>query len=68
MCVLACVAVPFRTDCCFSPDDKLVITGTSVKKDEGNGKLAFFDRTTFERVYDIEVTNSVSSEPRHVAS
>ncbi|CAL1569391.1 unnamed protein product [Knipowitschia caucasica] len=46
------------TDCCFSPDDKLLITGTSVKKDEGNGKLVFFDRTTFEKVYQIDVTNA----------
>ncbi|CAF99231.1 unnamed protein product, partial [Tetraodon nigroviridis] len=46
------------TDCCFSPDDKLLITGTSVKKDEGNGKLAFFDRMSFEKVHEIEVTNA----------
>ncbi|XP_053195712.1 WD repeat-containing protein 70 [Scomber japonicus] len=46
------------TDCCFSPDDKLLVTGTSVKKDEGNGKLVFFDRTSFQRVYEIEVTNA----------
>ncbi|XP_020780816.1 WD repeat-containing protein 70 [Boleophthalmus pectinirostris] len=46
------------TDCCFSPDDKLLVTGTSVKKDEGNGKLVFFDRNTFEKVYQIDVTNA----------
>ncbi|XP_062334484.1 WD repeat-containing protein 70 [Osmerus eperlanus] len=46
------------TDCCFSPDDKLLVTGTSVKKDEGNGKLVFFDRTSFQKVYEIEVTNA----------
>uniref|UniRef100_A0A3Q1BYH8 WD repeat-containing protein 70 n=1 Tax=Amphiprion ocellaris TaxID=80972 RepID=A0A3Q1BYH8_AMPOC len=46
------------TDCCFSPDDKLLVTGTSVKKDEGNGKLVFFDRGSFQRVYEIEVTNA----------
>ncbi|XP_051907514.1 WD repeat-containing protein 70 isoform X1 [Hippocampus zosterae] len=46
------------TDCCFSPDDQLVMTGTSVKRDEGNGKLVFFDRATFQRVYEIEVTNA----------
>ncbi len=50
-----------RTDCCFSPDDKLLVTGTSVKKEEGNGKLVFFDRASFQRVYEIEVTNAVSS-------
>ncbi|CAI5666900.1 WD repeat-containing protein 70 isoform X2 [Oreochromis niloticus] len=46
------------TDCCFSPDDKLLVTGTSVKKDEGNGKLVFFDRISFQRVYEIDVTNA----------
>uniref|UniRef100_A0A672G6L5 WD repeat-containing protein 70 n=1 Tax=Salarias fasciatus TaxID=181472 RepID=A0A672G6L5_SALFA len=46
------------TDCCFSPDDKLLVTGTSVRKDEGSGKLVFFDRLSFQRVYDIEVTNA----------
>uniref|UniRef100_UPI0037E7F362 WD repeat-containing protein 70 n=1 Tax=Semicossyphus pulcher TaxID=241346 RepID=UPI0037E7F362 len=46
------------TDCCFSPDDKLLVTGTSVKKDEGNGKLVFYDRASFQRVYEIEVTNA----------
>ncbi|XP_060916895.1 WD repeat-containing protein 70 isoform X2 [Labrus mixtus] len=46
------------TDCCFSPDDKLLVTGTSVKKEEGNGKLVFFDRASFQKVYEIEVTNA----------
>uniref|UniRef100_A0A3Q3WIY2 WD repeat-containing protein 70 n=1 Tax=Mola mola TaxID=94237 RepID=A0A3Q3WIY2_MOLML len=46
------------TDCCFSPDDKLLLTGTSVKKEEGNGKLVFFDRASFQKVYEIEVTNA----------
>ncbi|MEQ2256519.1 WD repeat-containing protein 70 [Ilyodon furcidens] len=49
------------TDCCFSPDDRLVVTGTSVKKEEGNGKLVFFDRASFQKVYEIDVTNAVSS-------
>ncbi|XP_059395033.1 WD repeat-containing protein 70 [Carassius carassius] len=43
------------TDCCFSPDDKLLLTGTSVKKDEGNGKLLFFERESLQKVYEIEV-------------
>ncbi|XP_064163603.1 WD repeat-containing protein 70 [Anguilla rostrata] len=46
------------TDCCFSPDDRLLVTGTSVKKGEGNGKLAFFDRASFQKVYEIEVTDA----------
>ncbi|KAJ8408628.1 hypothetical protein AAFF_G00252630 [Aldrovandia affinis] len=46
------------TDCCFSPDDRLLVTGTSVKKGEGNGKVAFFDRGSFQKVYEIEVANA----------
>lgn len=49
-----------RTDCCFSPDDKLLVTGTSVKRDQGNGKLVFFDRESFKKVYEIEVASAVS--------
>lgn len=49
-----------RTDCCFSPDDKLLVTGTSVKKDEGNGKLVFYERASFQKVYEIEVPKTVS--------
>lgn len=37
-----------------------MLTGTSVKKEEGNGKLVFFDRTSFQRVHEVEVTNAVS--------
>jgi len=44
-----------RTDCLFSPDDRLVVTGTSVKKGEGCGKLVVFDRQTLERVAELEV-------------
>ncbi|KAI2660185.1 WD repeat-containing protein 70 [Labeo rohita] len=46
------------TDCCFSPDDKLLLTGTSVKKDEGNGKLLFFERESLQKVYEIEVADT----------
>ncbi|XP_062455404.1 WD repeat-containing protein 70 isoform X1 [Rhea pennata] len=46
------------TDCCFSPDDKILVTGTSVKKGGGSGKLCFFDRETFQKLYEIDVTNA----------
>ncbi|XP_016296071.1 WD repeat-containing protein 70-like [Sinocyclocheilus anshuiensis] len=46
------------TDCCFSPDDKLLLTGTSVKKGEGNGKLLFFERESLQKVYEIEVADA----------
>ena len=33
----------YGTDCAFSPDNRLILTGTHIKK-EGDGKLKFFDR------------------------
>uniref|UniRef100_A0ABM0MQB8 WD repeat-containing protein 70-like n=1 Tax=Saccoglossus kowalevskii TaxID=10224 RepID=A0ABM0MQB8_SACKO len=46
------------TDCLFSPDDKLVVTGTSVKKNAGAGKLMFFNRQTLEKVAILPVNQS----------
>ena len=51
----------FRTDCHFSPSDKMVISGISVgKKGSGTGQLMFFDRETLKPVTHIEVSESVS--------
>lgn len=41
------------TECAFSPRDELCVTGTSVKKGQGEGKLRFFDKNTFKVVYEI---------------
>lgn len=46
------------TKCMYSPDDKMVVTGTSVKKGEGNGKLVFFDRTSFKKVHEVSFANT----------
>ena len=35
-----------RTSVCISPDEKLVLTGTSVKKSEGYGCLMAYDSST----------------------
>ena len=43
------------TDCLFSPNDQLVITGTSMNKGESSGKLLMFDRNTFELRHEMEV-------------
>ncbi|XP_070195487.1 WD repeat-containing protein 70-like isoform X2 [Littorina saxatilis] len=43
------------TDCIFSPDDKLVITGISMDKGQEGGKAVFFDRQTFNKVYEIPI-------------
>jgi hypothetical protein len=44
----------------FSPDNSLLVTGTSMKKGETEGKMVFFDRNTFSKVHEMTVSNSVS--------
>lgn len=46
------------TECCFSPDDRMIVTATSMEKGESSGKLVFFNRDTFERVSEIEIGKS----------
>ncbi|XP_057368195.1 gastrulation defective protein 1 homolog [Daphnia carinata] len=43
------------TNCAFSPNDQLLLTGTSFLKGESGGKVVFLDRNTFERVHEIDV-------------
>lgn len=42
----------------FSPNEKYILTGTSVKKNIGNGKLVVLDRHTLKRVEEFDVPNS----------
>jgi hypothetical protein len=49
----------FRTDCIFSPDDRMVVTGLSVKKGQGKGKLLFMDRQTLDTVTEMEISDTV---------
>lgn len=46
------------TNCVFSPDDSLVLTGESVRKNCSIGKLHFFETNTFDKVIEIDVANS----------
>ncbi|CAK8681377.1 WD repeat-containing protein 70-like [Clavelina lepadiformis] len=46
------------TDCVFSPNEKLLMTGVSVRKGEGQGKLVFLDRNDLEVVNEMNVANS----------
>ncbi|XP_076441485.1 LOW QUALITY PROTEIN: WD repeat-containing protein 70-like [Babylonia areolata] len=43
------------TNCIFSPDDRMIITGVSLDKGEKYGRAVFFDRDTFEKVYEIPI-------------
>ena len=47
------------TNCMFSPNDKLIATGTSTKKDGDSGKLVILDRETLNRVHEIDIVDSV---------
>lgn len=44
---------------CFSPNNKFLIAGTSVRKnaDEEQSSLLFYDSVTFEKVADINMGN-----------
>ena len=46
------------TDCMFSPDDSMVITGESLMEKDETGRVLFFNTKTFQLVHEIEVTNS----------
>lgn len=46
------------TDCMFSPDDSMVITGESLAKGQSAGRCLFYDTKTFDLVHTIEVTDS----------
>ncbi|XP_014238434.1 gastrulation defective protein 1 homolog [Trichogramma pretiosum] len=46
------------TDCMFSPDDSMVVTGESLARGQTAGKVLFYDTKTFDRVHEIEVTDS----------
>ncbi len=46
------------TDCCFSPDDRIVLTGTSMDRGEKSGKLVFLDKDTFNPVMEMAVGES----------
>jgi len=46
------------TDCMFSPDDSMIVTGESLNKGETTGRVLFYDSKTFDLVREIPVTNS----------
>ncbi|XP_020804291.1 gastrulation defective protein 1 homolog [Drosophila serrata] len=46
------------TDCCFSPDDRLLVTGESLPKDQTEANLYFYSTRNYEEVQRIPVSNS----------
>jgi len=47
-----------QTDVLFSPDDRLVVTGTSMEKGDKGGKLVFFEKDTFNKAFEMTVGTS----------
>lgn len=47
-----------QTDVLFSPDDRLVVTGTSMEKGDKGGKLIFFEKETFNKAFEMTVGTS----------
>ncbi|KAG7157714.1 WD repeat-containing protein 70-like [Homarus americanus] len=43
------------TDCVFSPNDQIVVTGTSLNRGETSGKLMMYNRNTWEVVRELHV-------------
>eukprot|EP00057_Strongylocentrotus_purpuratus_P026398 XP_011680872.1 PREDICTED: WD repeat-containing protein 70 isoform X4 [Strongylocentrotus purpuratus] len=41
------------SECCFSPDDKMILAGQSVRREQ-EGKLMFYDRNTFNKITELE--------------
>jgi WD40 repeat protein len=54
------------TDCCFSPDDKMVLTGTSVQRGHGTGKLVFLDKTNLSTMHEMHVVEGQVSNTTHL--
>ncbi|XP_045594700.1 WD repeat-containing protein 70 [Procambarus clarkii] len=46
------------TDCVFSPNDQILVTGTSLNRGETSGKLLMYNRNTWEIVKELEVGTS----------
>ena len=46
------------TDCMFSPDDSMIVTGESLSKGKTTGRVLFYDSKTFDLVREIPVTSS----------
>jgi len=47
-----------QTECGFSPDDQMILTGTSMDRGDTCGKLIFFDKNTFNKAFEMEIGNS----------
>jgi hypothetical protein len=47
-----------KTQCCFSPNEKIVLTGTSAVKNKALGKLMGFSTLTGERMCDTDVCDA----------
>jgi len=45
-----------HTNVALSPDEKIILTGDSIRKEEGNGNLHFFDSDTLEKICQIGVS------------
>eukprot|EP00912_Choanoflagellata_sp_UC4_P001024 UC4_evm2s632 len=43
------------TDCSFSPDERLILTGTSTGRKDGVGSLVFYDKHTLAKIWDISL-------------
>lgn len=55
---LTALAHTFHLQCCYSPDEKLVLTGTSAEGKDSSGALVVLSADTLERLGEIAVDGS----------
>lgn len=55
---LLCIHRYDTTNAIFSPDDRVIVTGTSVRKGEKTGNLLFYDTSTFNLIRKIDTLTS----------
>lgn len=53
------------TQCSFSPDERLILTGTSADRNGRGGGITFIDRDSFEVVHKIAMPTSVTAVQWH---
>jgi hypothetical protein len=50
-----------ETDIIFSPDERYLLTGTSVKRGEAEGQIVCLNRTTLEPLYEIGTIHVIAN-------
>jgi hypothetical protein len=58
-CIKKALNLISRTNCVFSPNDKLLVTVTSTKSSDDQGKMIVYEREGLIKLHEVDITNSV---------